>query len=119
MTNCFCSVPGCSCGARKQPYLSYHSFPTDPDQRRQWIHAIRRDEGPDFCIKTGSTFVCSRHFTLEDFVSGSSISRLRSGAVPSLFVQTETSMSLFNNVFLLFTLCFSKRLILISSDSPT
>lgn len=34
-------------------------------------------------------------------------------------VQTETSMSLFNNVFLLFTLCFSKRLILISSDSPT
>ncbi|XP_032419231.1 uncharacterized protein LOC116720208 [Xiphophorus hellerii] len=83
--SCFCSVPGCSCGARKQPYLSYHSFPTDPDQRRQWIHAIRRDEGPDFCIKTGSTFVCSRHFTLEDFVSGSTISRLRSGAVPSLF----------------------------------
>ncbi|XP_027899825.1 uncharacterized protein LOC114161015 [Xiphophorus couchianus] len=83
--SCFCSVPGCSCGARKQPYLSYHAFLTDPDQRRQWIHAIRRDEGPDFCIKTGSTFVCSRHFTLEDFVSGSTTSRLRSGAVPSLF----------------------------------
>ncbi|XP_024858190.1 uncharacterized protein LOC112449844 [Kryptolebias marmoratus] len=82
---CFCSVPGCSCGARKQPYLSYHAFPTDPDQKRQWVQAIRRDEGPDFRIKPGSTFVCSRHFMQEDFVRGSTISRLKSGAVPSRF----------------------------------
>ncbi|XP_014823234.1 PREDICTED: uncharacterized protein LOC106903763 [Poecilia mexicana] len=82
--SCFCSVPHCSSGARKQPYLSYHGFPTDPDQRKQWIQAIRREEGPDFCIKRGSTYVCSRHFTLEDFVSGST-TRLKSGAVPSLF----------------------------------
>ncbi|XP_043967671.1 uncharacterized protein LOC122828302 [Gambusia affinis] len=83
--SCFCSVPGCSCGAKRQPYLSYHAFPTDPKQRRQWIHAIRRDEGPNFCIKSGSTFVCSRHFTLQDFVSKSATRRLKSRAVPSLF----------------------------------
>ncbi|CAL9683874.1 unnamed protein product [Knipowitschia caucasica] len=81
----FCSVPGCSCGARKQPYLSFHAFPTDPDRRRQWIQAVRRDEGPLFTIKTGSTFVCSRHFTPEDYLTGSTVSRLKSGAVPSLF----------------------------------
>ncbi|XP_013881477.1 uncharacterized protein LOC106530414 [Austrofundulus limnaeus] len=82
---CFCSVPSCSCGARKQPYLSFHAFPTDPDQRRRWVQAIRRDEGPDFRIKAGSTFVCSRHFTADDFVSQSAIRRLKSRAVPSLF----------------------------------
>ncbi|XP_028292134.1 uncharacterized protein LOC114455233 isoform X4 [Gouania willdenowi] len=82
---CFCSVPCCSCGARKHPYLSYHAFPTDPGQRRQWIQAVRREEGPNFCIKPGSTFVCSRHFTKEDFISESIISRLKSGVVPSLF----------------------------------
>uniref|UniRef100_A0A8C5HZK9 Uncharacterized protein n=1 Tax=Gouania willdenowi TaxID=441366 RepID=A0A8C5HZK9_GOUWI len=54
---CSCSVPGCSCGARKQPYLSNH-----------------RDEGPESV----------------DFVSGSTIRRLKSGAVPSLFPYTET-----------------------------
>uniref|UniRef100_A0A8C5HVG2 THAP-type domain-containing protein n=1 Tax=Gouania willdenowi TaxID=441366 RepID=A0A8C5HVG2_GOUWI len=75
---CFCSVPGCS-------YGPHNAFPMDPEQRRQQNQAVRRDEGPEFCIKPGSTFVCSLHFTQEDFVSGSTISRLKSGAVASLF----------------------------------
>uniref|UniRef100_A0A8C5EN53 Uncharacterized protein n=1 Tax=Gouania willdenowi TaxID=441366 RepID=A0A8C5EN53_GOUWI len=54
---CSCSVPGCSCGARKQPYLSYHAFLTDPDQRSQRI--------------LSADLVIIRH--------------LQSGAVPSLF----------------------------------
>ncbi|XP_054895831.1 ubiquilin-1-like [Poeciliopsis prolifica] len=70
----------------KKTVLSVIScVPYGPGPTEEWIQAIRRDEGPDFCIKTGSTFVCSRHFTPEDFVSGSTISRLKSGTVPSLF----------------------------------
>uniref|UniRef100_A0A8C6UDS4 THAP-type domain-containing protein n=1 Tax=Neogobius melanostomus TaxID=47308 RepID=A0A8C6UDS4_9GOBI len=84
-SNCFCSVPGCSSWAKKQPYLSFHTFPKHPEQRKQWIRAVRRDEGPNFCVKKGSTFVCSRHFTQEHYVCGATVSRLKSGAVPTLF----------------------------------
>uniref|UniRef100_A0A8C9ZPD3 THAP-type domain-containing protein n=1 Tax=Sander lucioperca TaxID=283035 RepID=A0A8C9ZPD3_SANLU len=85
-----CSVPGCCCYSQKQPYLSFHSFPVDGEGRRRWVQAIRREEGPDFTIKTGSTYVCSRHFTLDDYVLGMNspfsitIRRLRPDAVPSL-----------------------------------
>ena len=78
----FCSVPGCSCSAQKQPYLSFHSFPVDSDLRQRWI---RWEEGLNFVIKKGSTHVCSLHFTSEDYISGCSVSRLIPGAVPSLF----------------------------------
>ncbi|XP_078137150.1 uncharacterized protein LOC144537352 [Sander vitreus] len=86
-----CSVPGCCCYSQKQPYLSFHSFPVDGEVRRRWFQAIRREEGPDFTIITGSTYVCSRHFTLDDYVLGMNspfsitIRRLRPDAVPSLF----------------------------------
>ncbi|XP_039646660.1 uncharacterized protein LOC120552563 isoform X2 [Perca fluviatilis] len=86
-----CSVPGCCCYSQKQPYLSFHSFPVHGEVRRRWIQAIRREEGPDFTIQTGSTYVCSRHFTLDDYVLGMSspfsitILRLKADAVPSLF----------------------------------
>lgn len=81
----FCSVPVCTCSAKKQPYLSFHSFPVNGEVRRKWIQAIRRDEGPNFRIKKGSTYVCSRHFTSDDFVLGISVRRLKPDAVPSLF----------------------------------
>ncbi|XP_028425061.1 uncharacterized protein LOC114549098 [Perca flavescens] len=86
-----CSVPGCCCYSQKQPYLSFHSFPVHGEVRRRWIQAIRREEGPDFTIQTGTTYVCSRHFTLDDYVLEMSspfsitIRRLKANAVPSLF----------------------------------
>uniref|UniRef100_A0A8C5HUX0 Metallothionein n=1 Tax=Gouania willdenowi TaxID=441366 RepID=A0A8C5HUX0_GOUWI len=76
---CSCSVPGCSCGARKQPYLSNH-----------------RDEGPESV----------------DFVSGSTIRRLKSGAVPSLFPYV-TYMTIKCNVYPILnrSVCFTSEVV--------
>ncbi|XP_071781898.1 THAP domain-containing protein 6-like [Centroberyx gerrardi] len=79
----FCSVPKCSNSKQKQPYLIFHLFPVEVQQRRQWIHAIKRDEGPFFTVRRGSTCVCSMHITQADYQPSSS--RLKIGAVPSLF----------------------------------
>uniref|UniRef100_A0A1A7XSQ6 Uncharacterized protein n=1 Tax=Iconisemion striatum TaxID=60296 RepID=A0A1A7XSQ6_9TELE len=84
-TKSYCSVPGCYSYAQKQPYLHFHSFPAAIDVRQKWVWAIKREEGPNFVIRRGSTFVCSRHFTAKDYVLGLSVSRLNSDAVPSLF----------------------------------
>ncbi|XP_028302138.1 zinc finger and SCAN domain-containing protein 31-like [Gouania willdenowi] len=85
----FCCVPGCSCNAQKQPYLSFHSFPVNGETRRKWVQAIRREEGPTFTIKTGSTYVCSRHFTPEDYVLGITVRRLKPDSIPSLFLLND------------------------------
>ena len=66
--------------------ISYFIFPTDKSQRKQWTHAVRRDEGKKFQI-SGSTKVCSRHFKTEDFqrsLGGSKIN-LKPGVVPTVF----------------------------------
>ncbi|KAI4873935.1 hypothetical protein NFI96_010853 [Prochilodus magdalenae] len=52
-------------------------------KRKKMVRAIRRDEGVNFVIRRGSTFVCSRHFTAADYIEGSS--RLKPGAVPTRF----------------------------------
>ncbi|KAL1007702.1 hypothetical protein UPYG_G00090420 [Umbra pygmaea] len=102
-SRCHCSVPLCKSNKQRQPYLSFHGFPTELTQRKKWIKAVRRDEGPNFNIKQGSTFVCSRHFNESDYVTGivSSLAspsddvanftnrgrnnRLKIGSVPSRF----------------------------------
>ncbi|KAJ7375864.1 hypothetical protein OS493_038394, partial [Desmophyllum pertusum] len=43
----------------------FFEFPRTPLRRKQWIHAIRRDEGKEFTITEG-TKVCSLHFRRED-----------------------------------------------------
>ena len=71
--------------------VSYFLFPTKKMLRKKWIHAIRREEGKHFEIKT-STKVCSRHFRKND-LKKSLVGKiyLRLGAVPSLFLWTCTS----------------------------
>ena len=69
--------------------LSFHKFPAQPDLRKQWIIAVRRDEGPHFRA-TKNTLVCSDHFREEDFILpvGAGECRragLRPGATPSIF----------------------------------
>ena len=44
---------------------SYFNFPKDKTSRKQWCHAIRRDEEPFFKIHD-KTKVCSLHFKLGD-----------------------------------------------------
>ena len=54
-----------------------------------WITRIKRDPKKDFKV-TGSTKVCSEHFTPEDFISSSSQKRkLKKGACPSIFSWTS------------------------------
>lgn len=91
----FCSVPQCSNSKQKQPYLCFHDFPSNKEQREKWVIAIRREEGPFFVIRRGSTYVCSQHFTAADYIEGRS--RLKVGVVPSRFKWNDlhvTSQSL-------------------------
>ena len=84
--SCSCSVPCCSTSARRQPYLSFHPFPKDEILRKTWVRLIRRDEGPSFIIRTGSTYVCSLHFDQESiYVSKSGRKRLIANATPTRF----------------------------------
>ncbi|XP_078695730.1 uncharacterized protein LOC144924475 [Branchiostoma floridae x Branchiostoma belcheri] len=90
-----CCVPHCTNDARydTDKRLSFHSFPSDPVVRRQWIHAIRRDVGHNFKI-TISTKVCSAHFnaaSLKRTLVGKRV--LRKGSVPSIFSWTDKCKS--------------------------
>ncbi|XP_051527262.1 uncharacterized protein LOC127425374 [Myxocyprinus asiaticus] len=83
-----CSVPYCSNSKRKRPDLSFHEFPKDAILCRRWVQAIKREEGINFVIKRGSTFVCGQHFQKEDFqqsLTGGIVKRLEFGAIPSRF----------------------------------
>ncbi|XP_041644159.1 uncharacterized protein LOC121510256 [Cheilinus undulatus] len=95
-SKCHCSVPLCTSNKQKQPYLSFHGFPRDEEERRKWVQAIRREEGPDFKILRGSTFVCSRHFAEEDYSPVSIVGdrkRLKAGVVPWCFQWNNWGMS--------------------------
>ena len=64
----FCCVPECNQKGykdEKDEKISYFNFPTDKTRRKQWLHAIRRDEGKDFRV-TEKSKVCSRHFRSSD-----------------------------------------------------
>ena len=63
----------------------FFNFPKAPLLRKQWIHAIRRDEGKDFVI-TERTKVCSLHFKSEDLrksINGRIY--VKEGGIPSKF----------------------------------
>ncbi len=84
-SKCHCCVPLCKMNKQRQPYLSFHGFPSDRAERKKWVQAIRRDEGPDFTILRGSTFVCSLHFNEADYTPAPSRKRLKVGTVPCRF----------------------------------
>lgn len=79
-----CCVPLCAASSRFNSVLSFHTFPTDEEKRRKWIHNIRREK----LNITSHTRVCSRHFTIDYQIEPSKPSGrrlLRKGAVPTLF----------------------------------
>ena len=83
-----CRVPHCTSHCTKKVYveegkkISFHRFPKEKNLLDLWIRAIRRDIGPYFQINK-NTSVCSRHFKLEETLSGRRI--LCDSAVPSKF----------------------------------
>jgi len=90
-----CCVPLCTRkGYREEETrekVSYFKFPTQEKTRKQWIHAIWRDEGKDFQISS-TTKVCLRHFKPDDLKKSlDGVISLRQGAVPSVFTWKRSS----------------------------
>jgi len=73
-----CCVPDCNNRWNRNPELSFHTFPKNKEQKRRWILAIKRDEGPAFKV-TNSTVVCSAHFLPSDYAVGQRQHRWTSG----------------------------------------
>ena len=84
----FCCVPNCNqkgYSTSSGEKVSFFNFPKEPLIRKQWIHAIHRDEGKDFVI-TERTKVCSLHFRSEDLrksINGRIY--IKEGGIPSKF----------------------------------
>ena len=73
----YCCVVGCRLNSSRGKNakqdddlrsVSFFSFPSDPCRRRQWIHALRRDQ-KTFTV-TKNTTVCSLHFPPSAFHAG-------------------------------------------------
>ena len=91
-----CCVPECTkkgCREDDGRKVSFFKFPDHVGRRKQWLHAIRREEGKHFRITKG-TKVCSRHFRPEyDFVKTlAGRTELRGNAVPSKFAWTRAPL---------------------------
>ena len=90
-----CCVPLCTKKDKRDrdtgKKISFFRFPDDVNLRKQWLHAIRRDVGPNFSTKEG-TRVCSRHFKPEDLKRSLNHKvSLKPGAVPSIFAWKRSS----------------------------
>jgi hypothetical protein len=82
-------MPGCSVVKCRSQGKGLHTFPSDPDLRRQWILFCRRS--PDW-TPGRSARLCNDHFRPSDLKSWSG--RVKDTAVPSIELcrsATETS----------------------------
>ncbi|XP_054711056.1 uncharacterized protein LOC129220649 [Uloborus diversus] len=59
-----CCVPQCSATSNTCKGLSFHSFPTNPREKKKWIISIRSSKTPSKYAK-----VCGRHFKESDFLT--------------------------------------------------
>ncbi|XP_037251316.1 DNA transposase THAP9 [Falco rusticolus] len=89
-----CSALGCTTrdnGRSRERGISFHQFPVDAAQRREWIRAVNRvDPRSRQAWRPGpSAMLCSRHFTEADFERYGMRRKLRRGAVPSRFPRPE------------------------------
>ncbi|OXB84099.1 UNVERIFIED_CONTAM: hypothetical protein H355_012217 [Colinus virginianus] len=85
-----CSALGCSArdnGRSRERGISFHQFPVDAAQRREWIRAVNRlDPRSRRAWSPGpGAILCSRHFAEADFERYGLRRKLRRGAVPSRF----------------------------------
>ncbi|XP_068024110.1 DNA transposase THAP9 [Melanerpes formicivorus] len=85
-----CSALGCTArdtGRSRERGISFHQFPVDAAQRREWIRAVNRmDPRSRQAWRPGpGAILCSRHFTEDDFERYGMRRKLRRGAVPSRF----------------------------------
>ncbi|NXW74520.1 THAP9 transposase, partial [Hirundo rustica] len=86
-----CSALGCTArdtGRSRERGISFHQFPVDAAQRREWIRAVNRvDPRSHRAWRPGpGAILCSRHFAEGDFERYGLRRKLRRGAVPSRFL---------------------------------
>ncbi|XP_064917852.1 DNA transposase THAP9 isoform X2 [Columba livia] len=89
-----CSALGCTArdtGRSRERGISFHQFPVDAAQRREWIRAVNRvDPRSRQAWRPGpGAILCSRHFAETDFERYGLRRKLRRGAVPSRFPRPE------------------------------
>ncbi|XP_074761016.1 DNA transposase THAP9 isoform X1 [Athene noctua] len=89
-----CSALGCTArdnGRSRERGISFHQFPVDAAQRREWIRAVNRvDPRSRRAWRPGpGAILCSRHFADTDFERYGLRRKLRRGAVPSRFSHPE------------------------------
>ncbi|XP_064567236.1 DNA transposase THAP9 isoform X2 [Zonotrichia leucophrys gambelii] len=89
-----CSALGCTArdtGRSRERGISFHQFPVDAAQRREWIRAVNRvDPQSRRAWRPGpGAILCSRHFAEGDFECYGLRRKLRRGAVPSRFLPSE------------------------------
>ncbi|KAM9236134.1 DNA transposase THAP9 [Leptosomus discolor] len=90
-----CSALGCTArdnGRSRERGISFHQFPVDAAQRREWIRAVNRvDPRSRQAWRPGpGAILCSRHFAEADFERYGLRRKLRRGAVPSRFPHSES-----------------------------
>ena len=83
----YCAVPDCR-NRSTLPGLHFHRFPVNPNRRKKWLVAIRRDVGSNFQV-TGHTRVCSPHFLPSDYCYTLYATRLAATSVPSVFAWSK------------------------------
>lgn len=89
MVKC-CSAIGCASRClpnSKLKGLTFHVFPTDENIKRKWVLAMRRLDVNTAGIwepKKGDV-LCSRHFRKTDFDRSTPNTKLKPGAIPSVF----------------------------------
>ena len=92
-----CCVPDCSSNSKVSGTsgLTFHAFPMDPKERKQWILSVRRADYKKLTVNK-HTKVCSRHFREEDFIQsqGSKRRMLKKGVVPSIFTWTNENQKI-------------------------
>ncbi|KAL7407177.1 hypothetical protein ABVT39_004470 [Epinephelus coioides] len=88
MSSLHCCVPKCTRDSRLNSEISFHTFPKDPEVRKQWLIKIRRDK----FSPTPATRVCGKHFLSGDIEVGPGGKKryLRKGAIPVLFEWNDT-----------------------------
>ncbi|XP_053989794.1 THAP domain-containing protein 1 [Hylaeus volcanicus] len=80
-----CCIKNCRNSSKLNPNVSFHKFPTKPDELKKFVAAIP----PSLQLKiTKFSTICSKHFTPESFqpiITATVLRRLKPQAVPTLF----------------------------------
>ncbi|KAM3933867.1 THAP domain-containing protein 2-like [Leptodactylus fuscus] len=77
-----CAAFGCSNNSKRDHQVTFHRFPSNPERRKQWLNLVNRENfSPSL-----HTFLCSNHFEESCFDRTGQTVRLRTNAVPTIFI---------------------------------